>query len=329
MSISYPPFLKFTYENTPIVAVKKCAERYPDYRLWIKRDDLTGMELSGNKVRKLDFLLKDALIQGATHVITCGGVQSNHCRATAFMAAKLGLKCTLFLRGEPENIPTGNFFLNKLLNSQIKFVSPNDYRNIDSIMSAEVQDLSDTNKKAYIIPEGGSNALGAWGYIRCFQEIVTQIEEEALPIQSILVATGSGGTHAGLLLGKKLLNSGIEILSVNVCDDAAFFKRKIYHIMEKFKSVFEYQFPHRDEDITIHDGFVGKGYGKITITEIDMIKRMANTDGIVLDPVYGAKAFIGLEDLLMKKELPFKNILFIHTGGLFGIFPFANDFYKY
>jgi len=326
MNISYPPSFNFANLNTAIIAIKDCAQKYPGYHLWIKRDDLTGLELSGNKVRKLDFLLKDVVNNGATHIITCGAVQSNHCRATAFMAAKIGLNCTLFLRGQPEGFPTGNFFLDKLVNPEIIFVTVEEYREIESRMEQEAQKLSGRGEKVYVIPEGGSNVLGVWGYIRCMEEISNQIQKASLPIQAIMVATGSGGTHAGLLLGKLIMNSNLDVLSVNVCDDAAFFKQKILKLVNEFKNRFNYQFKADEGDINIFDGFVGEGYGKITSQEIDMIKRFALSEGIILDPVYCAKAFLGLEYLLKNRALNYENILFIHTGGIFGIFPYANDF---
>jgi D-cysteine desulfhydrase len=326
MELSYPPSLNFTRRNTPIILSKDLNERFKEYNIWLKRDDLTGMELSGNKVRKLDYLLQDALNQGANHIITCGGIQSNHCRATAYMAKKLGLECTLFLRGVPPKVSTGNYFLDQLVEPDIIFVTPAEYQHIETSMIEYQCKLEQEGRNAYIIPEGGSNEIGAWGYINCFHEILIQIEQDSLPIQSIIVATGSGGTHAGLLLGALITRSAIEISSVNVCDNADFFSKKIFRIVQDFKKSFGYQFTLSLEDIHIYDGFVGGGYGKTTTEELNLIKRVAQADGIVLDPVYTVKAYLGLEDLVAHNQLNLKNILFIHTGGIFSLFSYSNEF---
>ena len=326
MEIAFPPALSFTQKNTPMVISKDFKNRFKDHTIWVKRDDLTGMELSGNKVRKLDYILKDALIQGAKRIITCGSLQSNHCRTSVYMARKLGLECTLYLRGKKPRVSTGNFFLNQLLEPEIHYVTVDEYQTIETIM-AERRKTSEINEEnAYIIPEGGSNKIGVWGYINCFKEIEIQIKNSQLPIEVIVVATGSGGTHAGLLLGKILTKSNIEILSVNVCDSANFFKNKIIKIINDFKASFDYSFSLTLDDIKIYDGYAGAGYGKLKPEESRVIKRVAKSDGILLDPVYTVKAYLGLEHLLSSGRIRYKNILFIHTGGIFGIFPYYDKF---
>ncbi len=326
LKILYPDSLTFSRRYTPIHYLKNTSSQNAPYRIWIKRDDLTGMELSGNKVRKLDFLLREAIAQECKHIFTCGGLQSNHCRATAFMAAKLGLQCRLYLRGEKPVRPTGNYFLELLSGADIEFVTPEEYQQIDQIMSEEARLLRDKDEKVYIVPEGGSNATGTWGYIRCFQEIEEQIRERKLDIDVIVVATGSGGTHAGLLIGKILLASSIEVVSVNVCDNAAFFKQKISHIINEFKQKYRIEMHIEADEIKIIDGYVGAGYGLIGVDEVELIKRFARDEGIILDPVYGAKAFFGLQAMLSDKKFAADNILFIHTGGIFGVFPLADQF---
>jgi len=320
--ISYPDHLSFARRQTPVHYLKNRSDQHGSYHLWMKRDDLTGVELSGNKVRKLDFLLQEAISQDCTYVITCGGLQSNHCRATAFMAARLGLKCRLFLRGTRPEQPTGNYFLDLLSGAEIEFVTPEAYQDIDRIM------LEEASRKAnvYVVPEGGSNATGAWGYIRCFEEIVYQSRKQKLAFDTVVVATGSGGTHAGLLIGKILMASDIDIFSVNVCDNAGYFREKIMRIIDEFSQKYAISLHLADNEINIIDGHVGAGYGLIGPEEINLIKSFAREEGIILDPVYGAKAFRGLEASIARQELPGKNILFIHTGGIFGIFPVADQF---
>ena len=322
MQIDVPVSLGFTNAPTPIVRIKAPA----GYNLWMKRDDMTGLELSGNKIRKLDFLVKQAIDEGADGIITCGGLQSNHCRAAAYLSQKVNLDCILFLRGIPGDLPTGNHLLNLLTNAKIHYVSADEYQDIDNLMDAESISRSNKGKKFYVIPEGGSNATGAWGYCQCFFEITDQIKQHQLPVEAIVVATGSGGTHAGLLVGKLLQNSKIEILSVNVCDDASHFRNKIASIISDFKKKYTSDFILQEKDIHVFDGFVGGGYGEVGSGEIDLIKRFAREEGIILDPVYTAKAFFGLENLMKENKLKYKNILFIHTGGVFGLFPYAEYF---
>lgn len=321
MHANRPQKLNLFSKPTPL---EKLNRYFNKKEIWIKRDDLTGLELGGNKIRKLEFLLQDAITQNKNRIITCGGIQSNHCRATAFACARLGLKSTLFLKGQQPKRLTGNYFLNRLVNADVIFVSEPEYADIDNKM----KDLANShNDQCYVIPEGGSNSLGMWGYIDCFSEISDQINKLDLKIDTILVPTGSGGTHAGLLAGQMLQNSSIEIASVNVCDSAAFFQKKISEIIKTFSDKFGYKLEPEPSQIRIYDGFTGKGYGLIDDKIINLIKKFAQSEGIVLDPVYTAKAFDGLWGLLKSGEISGKRILFIHTGGIFGIFDKAEMFF--
>ena len=320
--LTYPKSLNLTLPNTPITKIN----RIKNTQLWIKRDDVTGIELSGNKIRKLDFLIQEAIDKKATGIITCGGLQSNHCRAAAFAAAKVGLDSILYLRGVPENDPGGNHFLNLLVGAKIEYVTAEEYEEIDSIMIEKSRQMEADGQKYYVIPEGGSNEVGAWGYIKCFGEILEQIEKDNLSIEAIAVATGSGGTHAGLYIGKLLNNSNIDVFSINVCDDADFFRTKIAGIINSFEKRYGNKFEFDSDDIVIYDGYVGDGYGVIGQQEVSLIKEFARKEGIVLDPVYTAKAFLGLTSIIESQQVDYKNILFIHTGGIFGIFPMAEKF---
>jgi len=317
--MQFPDHFQQAHLPTPIIPFCNFFKELGTYTVLLKRDDFTGVELSGNKVRKLDFLLKDAQRLGATRVITCGGLQSNHCRSTAFYASQLGLKTTLVLRGQVPAQTTGNLFLNQLLGVDIHYISAGEYESVNAIMENIAQQ---SPEKCYIIPEGGSNEIGAWGYIKAFYEIIEQDRH----IETIVVATGSGGTHAGLLLGKLLSKSPLNVLSVNVCDDAGFFQDKIDSIMREFCQRYEKHLKWQKSDIRIIDGFVGAGYGEIGPREVETIKRLAQQEGIVIDPVYGAKALAGFEHYLKNKQIPGEKILFIHTGGIFGVFPYADFF---
>ncbi len=317
--MNYPAHFSQAHLPTPIIPVRHFFEKINNYEIFLKRDDFTGVELSGNKVRKLDFLMKEAQEKGAKRVITCGGIQSNHCRATAFYATKLKMKTTLVLRGEMPATVTGNLLLDRLLGVDIKLVTAEEYKHAAQIME---ELAAQAPEPAYVIPEGGSNEIGAWGYIKAFNEIM----EQEPSIDTIVSASGSGGTHAGLLLGKLLSNSPVQILSVNVCDDEAYFQNKIDSIMQIFCNRYGHSLFWQKEDIHILDGFVGSGYAQIGTTEAALIKRFAREEGIVLDPVYTAKAMLGFEQNLKNSTIPGKKVAFIHTGGIFGTFAFSEKF---
>jgi len=321
--INFPDHLRVNDYNTPIIQLPRFFSDTGHYRVWIKRDDLTGLELSGNKVRKLDFLLARAQSEKAERIITCGGLQSNHCRATAYYATKLGLKSTLVLRGSPPQQWEGNFFLNRLLDIDFEFINAEQYQQVDAYMARLA---ANHRESCFIIPEGGSNETGAWGYVKCFEEIRRQFTNMSQSLDTIVVATGSGGTHAGLLIGKLLTASPIQIISINVCDDAIYFKEKMVSIMEAFNLRYHYDLQCTAADVHIIDGFTGEGYGVIGSAETEIIRRLARTEGIVIDPVYGAKALCGFEKNLHDGKIPGKDILFIHTGGIFGLFPYWQQF---
>ena len=325
MKLNFANSLQLTNGNTPLVPLNKIFANSPDYRVWMKRDDFTGVELSGNKVRKLDFLIAEAIDSGANHIITCGGIQSNHCRTAAYMARKKDLKCTLFLRGQPDDNLSGNLLLNLLAGVQIEYVTTEQYINIDQMMNEYAREIGGKNEQCYVIPEGGSNATGAWGYVSCFSEIIDQIKKYHLHFDAIVVATGSGGTHAGLLIGKSMFSSDIDILSINVCDNSDFFVSKIKNIIRDFEDKYNMAINIERDDIQVIDGFVGDGYGQLNSDVSQLINQFAAKEGIVLDPVYSAKAFYGLKTMLEQGSLEYQNILFIHTGGIFGLFPAVGD----
>jgi len=322
MTVNFPPSLGFTHAPTPVTELK----RNEAYRLWIKRDDLTGIELSGNKIRKLDFLFYQALQEGAEGIITCGGLQSNHCRAAAYLSRKVGLSCLLYLRGEAGQEPSGNYFLNLLSGAEIKYIDRTAYQQIDTVMAEEAARRKKKGRKYYVIPEGGSNEIGAWGYCRCFFELTGQMKEMGQPVDAVCVASGSGGTHAGLLIGKLMANSSIDIISVNVCDDAAYFQKKIIRIIKQFKARYQYRWDLKESEVHIIDGFVGAGYAEIDAQVVAVIKKVILETGLILDPVYTAKAFLGLENSMRDNKLKYENIVFIHTGGVFGLFPYYRHF---
>jgi D-cysteine desulfhydrase len=294
--------------------------------LMVKRDDLTGAALSGNKIRKLEFLFAEALELGCDTVITCGGEQSNHCRATALAATELGLRSFLLLRtDDPKNPPAteANILLDKLAGADIRWVSREEYKRRAQLF-VEVQGLlAAQGRKAYVIPEGGSNALGAWGYVNCMQELAQELGERPL---TIVYAAGSGGTGAGILLGIKLLKLPWRAVGINVCDDKDYFVSVIGEIVEQAIARWKLDISFDRAEIEICDGHVGLGYAKSRPEELETIRDVARAEGLILDPVYTGKAFHGLKTELARDPKAFgARLCFIHTGGIFGLFPKAAE----
>ena len=283
-----------------------------DWTVLVKRDDLTGSALSGNKARKLEYLLAEALEHGAQRVLTCGGIQSNHCRATAVAAARLGLGCELFLRTSappgPDDAVTGNLKLDRIVGAEVRFITPEQYRDRMALMADAA------GADGYVIPEGGSNALGTWGYIRAVDEMAAQWET---PPSSIVCATGSGGTLAGLAIGLRRRGFDVPLHGVAVCDDAAYFQAVVDRISAEATSRWPELPRIRSSDVTIVEGYTGRGYGLSTTEEEASIGLVARTSGLILDPVYTGKAF---RALLCEPERFGPRPLFVHTGGIFGLF---------
>lgn len=323
-----PDSMQFANLPTKIEKLDRLSAELRNVEIYMKRDDQTGTEFSGNKIRKLEFSIKEALDQGCDYLITCGGVQSNHARATAAVAARLGLKSYLVLRGTGEEDLDSNYFLDKVLGASIKFITPEDYKERRmEIMAQLAEELSAKGHKAYVIPEGASNGIGTFGYYKALEEILVQEKELGIKFDAIVTAIGSGGTYAGLLYANKINKNTAKIFGVNVCEDKEHFKNQIKNILEES---FEYTGEEIDfskEDINIIDGYVGIGYAMSRPEEIEFIQKLARLEGIILDPVYTGKAMYGLVEEIKKGAFAnYKKILFIHTGGLFGLFPKKNMF---
>jgi len=299
--------------------------------LYVKRDDLTGSHLSGNKIRKLDFILADAQRLATTTVITCGGSHSNHCRATALAAAQLGLKSVLLLRtqnGLESDLPTplhGNLLLDKMAGARIVTCTPADYRERrGSLMQAIADALAENGERPYLVPEGGSNALGALGYVACVRELKEQL---ASPPDLIVVATGSGGTLAGLALGLEDAGVPTRVVGVAVCDDAPYFEAIVERIAAEAHATFGLPrlSPGRYQ---VLEGFQGRGYGLTTEDELAFLIETLRQDGLALDPVYTNKALLGLVRSISTLVPPGlerpARVVFIHTGGIFGLSTFAD-----
>lgn len=329
---------------TPVERLSKLSKRY-EREIFVKRDDMTEFISSGNKIRKLEFLLADALRQGCDTVFTCGGEQSNHARATAHLCVKLGLKPVLFLReSQPEQngtvlkklrnffasdeaeqnylkeVVNGNLLLDKLLGAEIVFVTQQQYAKIDQLFAEYKEKYESRGRKVYTIPEGGSNALGALGYVWAVAEMTSQIDLSEL--DAVYCAVGSGGTYAGLLAGLRFLGYKTRVVGINVTKrEASHFAEKVMKIIAEL-SDYGIRVNLEPEEIKILDDFSGPAYAIPSEADIECIKMVAATEGVILDPVYTSKAFRGMLQTSKKGQ----KILFIHTGGAFGLFAQAHRF---
>ncbi|MDY0256624.1 D-cysteine desulfhydrase family protein [Gudongella oleilytica] len=288
--------------------------------IWIKRDDQTGSEISGNKVRKLEFAVKEAIDSGCDYLITCGGIQSNHARATAAVAARLGMGSRLVLRGTERQVAEGNLFLDKMLGATVRFITPEEYSSSRvEIMQEEADKLSVEGHKAYILPEGASNGIGSFGYINAFNEILEQEERMGIEFDAIVATVGSGGTFSGLLYGNEINGNRKDIIGFNIAGTAEGFREIVMGLLEEIGEMTGAGSKLEPGDIKIIDGYPGLGYALSRKEEIDFIRHFSMTEGIILDPVYTGKAMYGLYSEIKNGNLKnYKNILFIHTGGLFG-----------
>ena len=314
-------FKKVNFANLPTKIEK--LSRLSDQlgkNIYIKRDDQTGTEISGNKIRKLEYSVAEALERGCDYLITCGGVQSNHCRSTAAVAAKLGLGSYLLLRGEEDAEVEGNLFLDKILGANIKFISEDQYKNNrNEIMKDIKAKLDSQGHNAYIIPEGASNGVGSLGYLNAMKEILGQEKEMGVKFDAIVVTVGSGGTYSGLYYGNAIKKNPATIYGINISNSKEHFQEVIVNLLKEMSTYTNEEIQVSKEDIDIIDGYPGRGYALSRQEEIDFVSHLAKLEGIVLDPVYTGKAMYGLVEEIKKGTFDkHDNILFIHTGGLFG-----------
>jgi D-cysteine desulfhydrase family pyridoxal phosphate-dependent enzyme len=305
---------------TPIEALPHLSRMLGGPQLFIKRDDLTGLGFGGNKTRKLEYLAADALAKGCQTLISTGAVQSNHCRQVAAAAARLGMGCILVLAGEKPLQPQGNLFLDLLSGAEIIFV-PKDQRD-QALAEITIRAEAD-NHKPYLIPYGGSNALGAMGYRQAMHEL----HEQDLNPDWIVFATSSGGTQAGMLLGERETGSQAKILGISVDKRAGEFVETIAEIANAGAELLQLETHFRPEEILVNDSYCSAGYGVMTLAEKEAILLFARHEAILLDPVYTGRAAAGLIDLIRQGFFkPEEKVLFWHTGGTPALFaePYCN-----
>ncbi|HEV2695028.1 MAG TPA: D-cysteine desulfhydrase family protein [Verrucomicrobiae bacterium] len=328
MRIDSLPRHPLAHLPTPLEELPALTRQLAGPKLLIKRDDQTGLALGGNKTRKLEFLLGDAIAKGADTLITLGAVQSNHCRQTAAAAAKAGLRCELILNGKQPAHPNGNLLLNELLGANLHWIDR-------SQRAAKLQELDAQlraqGRKPYLIPVGGSNGVGATGYVVAMQELVAQLKATGRPLDHLLFGTSSGGTQAGIVLGARLtgFTGQLHGLSIDKNDPEHFeYETEVAQIANDCAAYIGSPVRVTRDDIKVIYGYKGEGYGVVGSLERDAIRLLARSEGIVLDPVYAGRAFGALVDLIRKGTFKKdETVLFWHTGGAPALFAYAQELF--
>lgn len=329
MNLARFPRRRYTQGKTPIEFLPRFTEALGGPRVYIKRDDLLGLAGGGNKTRKLEFLVADAISKGADTLITCGAVQSNHCRLTLAAAVKEGLKCRLALEErvpgtyDPES--SGNNFLYRLLGVEQVRVWPTG-EDMMGAMKAMAAEVDSQGGKAYIIPGGGSNPIGATGYAACALEIMEQIFDLGIDPDWIVCASGSAGTQAGLVAGLVACNTGIPLVGINVSRPREIQEELVYGLARRTAERLQTNQPIPRDAVTCFGDYVGPGYSLPTPEMAEAVRMLARTEGILLDPVYTGKTMAGLIDLskkgFFKKD---STVLFVHTGGSPALYVYRNE----
>lgn len=332
VQLCYPNQINLAQLPTPLQRLDRLTHRLRQEQpnapaIWVKRDDLTGSVLSGNKIRKLEFTLARAMAEGSDTIITCGGTQSNHCRATALLGAQLGLKVHLILRqDDPAQAQIdGNLFLDHLSGANVS-IFPKE--NFSGCFKERLAEISKQYKSPYFIPTGASDGTGIWGYIRACEELKEDFSRAQIAPDYIVCATGSGGTQAGLTAGAVAYDLGAKVLGMAVCDSQVYFHNKVASDISAAKRLYP------DSGLSkvrcqshVNDTYIGEGYGLASGAVLKTIGQLAQTEGLVLDPTYTAKAFHGMLEEIKKGQLcDADDIVFVHTGGVFGLMARTQEF---
>ncbi len=325
MGLSHFARRTYTHFNTPVEPMPRLTQALGGPTLWIKRDDRTGLAGGGNKTRKLEYLVAEALTGGATALITCGSVQSNHCRLTAAAANREGLSCHLVIRekrpGQYREDASGNNLLYRLLGAQVHVVPPN--TDLETAMTDLAYRLAASGTLAHVIPMGGSNATGCLGYVRCAKEIVQWSVEAGVPLASVVCASSSGGTHAGLVAG--LYPEGINVLGISVDWDAEPQTEVVVGLVNAVcDKMGTSDIP--SEAVVVHDQYVGPGYAQGTPEMAEAVRMFAQLEGVLLDPVYTGKTAAGFIGTVRSgRWSKDDHVLFVHTGGSPALFEYSEQ----
>ena len=314
---------------TPIDFLKNITEDLEQGKLYIKRDDLTGLGGGGNKIRKLEYLAADALNEGCTTLMTVGGVQTNHGRLTAAVAAKLGMKSVILAAGALPPMLTGNIILDGLFDCDYRIlnidkISLNQYeyaKAMDEARDLIIEEYEKKGEKVYYIPPGGSNSLGAMGYFFCIKEIIDQCREKKLQIDHLVTSFGSGGTYAGLWLGAKYYKAPFDIIGIGVSPGVEEKRENLMKLLFETNRKYDLGVNLDDPDITITDQYAGIGYNKPDRITRNTVKYLASKEGLIVDPVYSGKGLTGCMDMMRNQTFSSDhNVLFLHTGGYPAVF---------
>lgn len=330
MHLARFPRLRLGHFPTPLEPMPRLSRLLGGPTLYVKRDDCTGLASGGNKVRKLEFLMAEALAQEADTILTQGAVQSNHVRQTVAAAARLGLACEVFLENRtgsqaPAYQHSGNVMLDRLMGTH-----PTQYpagTDMQAVMDQRADVLRAEGHTPYVIPGGGSNPVGALGYVNAAMELLTQANEQGLRIDHIVQATGSGGTHAGLLVGLRGCHAPLPVLGISVRAPKAKQEANVLALAEETAAFMGMPGVVQAQDVVANSDYVGDGYGLPTEGMVEAVRRTAQQEGLLLDPVYTGKGMAGLIDLIRRGYFdPGQNVVFLHTGGSAGLFGYIDTF---
>ena len=329
MDLTRYPRMQFSHTPTRIETMVNLTRLLGGPKLWIKRDDCTGLSTGGNKTRKLEFLIGDALNQNADTVVTVGATQSNHARQTAAACARAGLKCTILLEDRTHKTDlnhnhNGNVLLDLLHGAEVERIPA------DKAVPEAVEELLSTLKSAgktvYFIPGGGSNAVGALGYANCALELTCQSNDMDVHFDCLVHATGSAGTQAGLIAGLTAINNPLPVLGIGVRYPRQVQEENVFSLANKTAEHLKLRQTIRREDVVANCDYVGPGYGLPAENTLEAVKLVAQHEGILLDPVYSGKGMAGLIDLVRENHFDSnQNILFLHTGGSAALFGYLDE----
>lgn len=322
MDPNFPERVPLGFFPTPIERLDRLSKHLGGPEIWIKRDDQTGLASGGNKTRKLEFLAADALAQGADHLVTTGAPQSNHARQTAAAAARLGMGCSLVLRGRKPETITGNLLLDHLLGAFVYWSEKDD---CNEETTRVMSDLRAIGRKPYLIPLGGSNVIGATGYVLAMRELMDQLAELHLNIDFIVFASSSGGTQAGIVLGAAVYDFRGHVLGISVDHDADTLKTIVSALATATATHLGLGTLSVADRVDVNDDYLGEGYAQVGEPEREAIQMVAQLEGILLDPVYTGRAMAGLIDLIRWGAFTRgQKVLFWHTGGTAALPAFAD-----
>lgn len=319
------PRVRLAALPTPLEELRGLSRELGGMRLWVKRDDLTGFALGGSKVRKLELILGDAAARGADTLVACGDAQSNLARMVAAAAGRMGVRAVLVLGGEVgrEEVQ-GNLLLDQLAGAEIRWMS-GDFRDAEAVASRVADELAAQGRRPYVVPLGGSGALGSAGYVDATRELVAQLAARGLVADTLVVPVGSGGTLAGLVLGAKVVGATYAVLGVSVSRPAAYLRERVAALANDAAALLDLSVRVAPEDIWVTDEWIGPAFGALTPEAIDALRLAARVEGLFLDPVYTAKSLAAVRDLSRRGTFgDGQTVIFFHTGGLPALFAAAH-----